>query len=78
MFELKTKSITRMEKDKLYKELEFVRQQIQLFKDRSDAIDEGNWRKNVSDDFDKGALWSSYQRVLSELRSLLKIRYDAE
>ena len=67
-----------MEKEKLYIELDFVRSQIQLFKDRSDTIDEGNWRKNVSDDFDKGALWSSYQRVLYELRSLLKIRYDAE
>lgn len=67
-----------MDKDKLYKELEFVRSQIQVFKDRSDAIDEGNWRNNVSNDFDKGAIWSSYQRILSELRSLLKYSYDAE
>lgn len=67
-----------MDKDELYKELGFVRSQIQVFKDRADAIDEGNWRKNVSDDFDKGAIWSGYQRVLSELRSLLKHSYDAE
>lgn len=67
-----------MDKDKLYKELEFVRSQIQVFKDRSDAIDEGNWRNNVSNDFDKGAIWSSYQRILSELRSLLRHSYDVE
>lgn len=67
-----------MERVKLYEELEFVRSQIQIFKERSDSIDEGNWRKNVSNDFDKGAIWSSYQRILSELRTLLKHSYDAE
>ncbi|MCL3853536.1 hypothetical protein M1P97_19830 [Parabacteroides sp. GYB001] len=67
-----------MERVKLYEELEFVRSQIQIFKERSDSIDEGNWRKNVSNDFDKGAIWSSYQRILSELRALLKHSYDAE
>lgn len=67
-----------MERVKLYEELEFVRSQIQIFKERSDSIDEGNWRKNVNNDFDKGAIWSSYQRILSELRTLLKHSYDAE
>lgn len=67
-----------MERVKLYEELEFVRSQIQIFKERSDSIDEGNWRKNVSNDFDKETLWSSYQRILSELKSLLKHSYDAE
>lgn len=67
-----------MKRAKLYEELEFVRNQIQVFKERSGLIDEGNWRKNVSNDFDKGAIWSSYQRILSELRSLLKHNYDAE
>lgn len=67
-----------MEKEKLHRELEFVRSQIQVFKERSDSIDEGSWSKNVSNDFDKGAIWSSYQRILSELRSLLRHTYDAE
>lgn len=67
-----------MEKDKLHRELEFVRSQIQVFKERSDSIDEGSWSKNVSNDFDKGTIWSSYQRILSELRSLLRHTYDAE
>lgn len=67
-----------MDKDTLYKELEFVRSQIQSFKDRSAAIDEGNWRRNVSQDFDKRTIWSSYQRILFELKTLLKHSYDAE
>lgn len=67
-----------MERVKLYEELEFVRSQIQIFKERSDSIDEGNWRKNVCEDFDKETLWSSYQRILSELRTLLKHSYDGE
>lgn len=67
-----------MEKENLHRELEFVRSQIQLFKNRSDAIDEGNWRKNVSGDFDISVFWSSYQKIMSELRSLLRHTYDAE
>lgn len=67
-----------MEKDKLHRELEFVRSQLQIFKERSDSIDEGSWSKNVSKDFDKGTIWSSYQKIISELRSLLRHRYDAE
>lgn len=67
-----------MNKSELYKELDFVRSQILLFKERAAQIDGGNWRKNVSDDFDKYALWSHYKKVISELESLLKYRYDAE
>lgn len=67
-----------MNKSELYKELDFVRSQIQIFKERTAQIDDGNWRKNVSDDFGKGALWSHYKNVISELESLLKYRYDAE
>lgn len=67
-----------MEREILHKELEFVRSQIQIFKEKSDYIDEGSWLKNVSNDFDRGTIWSSYQRILSELRALLKYKYDAE
>lgn len=67
-----------MNKSELYEELDFVRSQIQIFKDRAAQIDGGNWRKNVSDDFDKGALQSHYKKVISGLESLLKYRYDAE
>ena len=67
-----------MNKSELYKELDFVRSQIQIFKNRIAEIDKGNWRKNVSDDFDKGALWSHYTKIVSELESILKYRYDAE
>ncbi|MBD9177926.1 MAG: hypothetical protein EGP82_01920 [Odoribacter splanchnicus] len=67
-----------MEKSKLYEELEFVRDQIQLFKERAAAIEDGNWRKNVSNDFDKGVLWAQYQRIITELKSLLTHNYDAE
>lgn len=34
-----------MDKNKLYEELGFVRSQIQVFKDRSDAIDGGKLAK---------------------------------
>lgn len=67
-----------MNKSELYKELDFVRSQIQIFKERAAQIDGGNWRKNVSDDFDKGALWSHYKEVISKLEYLLRIRYEAE
>lgn len=67
-----------MNKSELYKELDFVRSQILIFKERISQIDGGNWRKNVSDDFDKGAIWLHYKKVISELESLLKYRYDAE
>lgn len=67
-----------MNKSELYKELAFVRSYIQIFKERAAQIDGGNWRKNVSDDFDKSALWSHYKRIISELESLLKYKYDAD
>lgn len=66
-----------MNKPELYKELAFVRSQIQIFKERAAQIDGGNWRKNVSDDFDKSTLWAHYKRIISELESLLKYKYDA-
>lgn len=78
MSELIELKATEMNKSELYKELDFVRSQIQIFKERTAQIDGGNWRKNVSDDFDKDALWSHYKKVISELESLLKYRYDAE
>lgn len=34
-----------MNKSELYKELDFVRSQILLFKERAAQIDGGNWRK---------------------------------
>lgn len=67
-----------MTREELYKELDFVREQITLFKEKTKNLDKGNWRKNISDDFDKGALWSHYTNIISELEYLLKIKYDAE
>ena len=67
-----------MDKSELDKELEFVKGQIQIFKERAANIENGNWRKNISNDFDKGALWSHYKEVISKLEYLLRIRYDAE
>lgn len=67
-----------MEKSKLNEELEFVRSQIQLFREKTDKIEDGNWRNNVSSDYDKEAIWSAYQRVITDLKSLLTRSYDAE
>lgn len=67
-----------MERENLNEELEFVRSQIQVFKTRASNLDEGNWKKNISDDFDKDTLWSSYIKITSELKSLLRRNYDAE
>ena len=67
-----------MEKSKLDNELEFVRKQIQIFKERANELEAGNWRKNISSDFDKCALWAHYRSVISDLEYLLKIRYDAK
>lgn len=67
-----------MERKNLNEELEFVRSQILVFQTRASNLDEGNWKKNISDDFDKGTLWSSYIKITSELKSLLRRNYDAE
>lgn len=67
-----------MERKNLNEELEFVRSQILVFQTRASNLDEGNWEKNISDDFDKGTLWLSYIKITSELKSLLRRNYDAE
>lgn len=67
-----------MEKIELDKELEFIRKQIQIFRGKADNIENGNWRRNVSDDFDKNTIWSHYKRIISALEYLLRNEYDAE
>ena len=67
-----------MEKTELDKELEFIRNQILIFKEKADSIENGNWRRNVSDDFDKNTIWSHYKKIISALEYLLRNEYDAE
>lgn len=67
-----------MNKPELYSELDFVRTQIQIFKKEADKLENGNWKKNISNDFDKEKLWSHYKKIISDLEGLLKYNYDAE
>lgn len=65
-----------MEKEELDEHLEFVRKSIEELNNKINALDNGNWRKNVSNDFDKSMIYSQYQKLRSGYMSLLKRDYD--
>ena len=67
-----------MTKNELHTELTFVRQQILVFKEKVDVLENGNWRKNISNDFDKDAIYSKYKNIIRELDSLIRREYDIE
>lgn len=67
-----------MTKEELYKELEFVRAQVKVFKERANCLEKEDWINNVNNDSDKRELWSRYTRIVSELGYLLKYDFDAE
>lgn len=67
-----------MTKEELYKELEFVRAQVKVFKGRANCLEKEDWINNVNNDSDKRELWSRYTRIVSELGYLLKYDFDAE
>lgn len=67
-----------MDKSELNSELEFVREQIKIFKERADKLEDGNWMKNIRNDFDKATIWSAYEKIVSQLGYLLRTSYDAE
>lgn len=64
--------------EEIYNELNFVRAQHELFKKRTADLSNGNWKKNVSEDFDKLTFHGAYERIVKELNYLIRNKYDAE
>lgn len=67
-----------MEVAELNNYLNFVRQKITELEAQINALDGGNWNKNVRGNYDKEMLYSNLQEILSRFRNLLRRSYDCE
>ena len=65
-----------LNKESLGKELDFVRQEIQTMEERMKQMKRMPMEEQRSDDWKQ--LYFGYERVRSELKSLIRYSYDSE
>lgn len=64
-----------MKKEEVQIEIAFVNSQLNIFKERREGLER---RGCCSNDFDRCAFWTQYNRVISELERLLRLRYNSK
>lgn len=67
-----------MERCELNNYLVFIRKNISELENLINAMEGGNWSRNIRGDYDKEMLYINLKEILSRYRNLLRRDYECE